>query len=92
MNATAAKITETLNPMQRGGYISAFDVDDDGRKVMISLALTYRNPADPSEGYDDRGGAKMVEINAIMSGFGLSYSDGGFEDDKSGREFWIFRA
>ena len=89
---TATKITETLSPMRSGGYISDFRVDDDREKVVISLQMTYRNPADPSEGYDDRGGAKMVEINAILKGLGLSYCDGGFEDDGSGREFWIYRA
>jgi hypothetical protein len=90
--ASAAEITKTLSPMERDGYISSFRVDDDGKKVMISLRLGYRNPSDPSEGYDDRGADKMVNINAFMSGFGLKYSDGGFEDDGSGREFWIFRA
>lgn len=66
-------------------------VDEDGEKVTISARFGYLDINDPSVGYDDDGKALNDAIGAALAPFGLSFHDGGFEDDGSG-EYHIYRA
>jgi hypothetical protein len=82
-------IDTTLAALTEAGLIAWSKVDDD--RLTISLSLTYLDNSDPSCGYDNAGKATEAFINATLKDHGFTFSDAGFEDDGSGREWWAFR-
>ncbi len=64
------------------------DVDD---KVTLTLKMTYLDPEDPSQGYDFAGDETRRAIFGVMKACGYSFLDGGYCEDNSGLEWWMFK-
>jgi hypothetical protein len=80
-------LAATLSTLTAAKVITWSKINDD--RACLEVTVTVR--CDPNCGYDEETRRAYSAVEAALAAHGLSFIDGGIEDDGSG-EYWIFRA